>query len=351
MATKGKKPSGGQPTKTATHEMPASSPAASAGAGAQTMVPTGSILSSGMPPSMLFGDVLGSPEETGETMGLVAPTFGAVLSSIGEGIADSQDALDRGMVQTAQQLSAQKITVVSDVIQGLDDDGIPDADLTELVTNDVSLINYVKPTVHEWKHVALSMDFAIGSMNRESGFTFDRQQSRSGTRGSGLLWGFVGWFGQSDSQSKSSYERKTYQETDWSRGQVRMDAQLAPRELGDFPVPAQVVIGPQIFFSLGEMREALTDGVVTSREVDVTISVRKSDGSINPNVNLVLDSGPFRQAFSTDGDFNGSTTSISSGQCLVTLTRDIPNAQFSRPLQATISAELGLMTQTYNITL
>ena len=322
-----------------------------AGGSLNTAVPTGSLARSGaMPPSMLFSTSLGLDADVSGEFADLAPTFGDVLLSIGTGVAESQDALDQGLVQTAQTLSDTKVTVVTDVIQTLDDDGLPVVEDTELFTNEVSLINYVTPTVHEWSHVALSMDLSVGAMDNERGMNFSQKQSSGRAGGSGLFWGFVGWFGERGSERKSSYSSNIRQESDWARGQVRVDAQLKPRDVGQFPTPAEVTIGPQVYFSLGSVVEGTSGGVVTSRSVDIILTVRKANGDENPLVTLVLDSGAFRQSFSVADGFTGSTTN-SDGQCKVTLTRDIPNARFLRAMSSTIIANLGDIKQSTDITL
>lgn len=352
MATRGKKPT----RRTSAKATPKSTKRATPIAGAtmagslSPAVPTGSIRRTSMPPIGMFSAPMGLGADVSQEFAELAPTFGDVLLSIGTGVAESQDALDQGLVETARTLSDTKITVVTDVIQHLDEDGLPEVGETDLVTHDVSLINYVTPTVHEWSHVALSMDLSVGAMDNERGMSFTQKQRTSGYSGVGLLWGFVGWFGESGRETFSSYNSNVRQESDWANGQVRVDAQLRPRDVGQFPAPAEVTIGPQIYFSLGTVTETMSGGVVTARSVDVIISVRKADGDQNPSVNISLDSGPFRQSFSTTDGFSGTTTN-SDGQCKVTLTRDIPSTRFLRAMTADITVHLGELKQTSAITL
>lgn len=358
MATRGKKPTrrtsakaAPKPTKRAATPVAGATMAGSTMAGSLTpSVPTGSLRRASMPPIGMFASSLGLEADVSQEFAELAPTFGDVLLSIGTGVAESQDALDRGLVETAQTLSDTKITVITDVIQKLDDDGLPVTEDTELVTNEVSLINYVTPTVHEWSHVALSMDLSVGAMDNERGMSFTQKQTNRSVGGVGLFWGFLGWFSESGSTTYSSYNSNVRQESDWASGQVRVDAQLRPRDIGQFPVPAEITIGPQIYFSTGSVTETASGGVVTARSVDVVISVRKANGDENPLVTIVLDSGPFRQSFSTSDGFTGSTTN-SDGQCKVTLTRDIPSARFLRAMTADITVNLGDLKQTSAITL
>lgn len=341
------KKSKGSTSKTASRPISSS---ISGGAGAMmTSVASGSI-AGGMPPIGLFASALALDADTSQEFADLAPTFGDVLLSVGSGVASSQDSLDRGLVDTAVDLSSTKITVVSDVIQKLDEDGLPVAADTELISKEVSLINYVNPTVHEWSHVALSMDLSVGAMDNERGVQFSREQSSDSIGGAGLFWGFLGWFQTSESSSRSSYSSQVDQEADWARGQVRLDAQLRPRDVGRFPTPAEVSIGPQIYFSQGSVHETTAGGVVTARDLALEIFVRKADGSANPSITIEVDSGAFRQSFKTDEGYTGATTNA-DGKCQVTLTRDIPNARFLGALKSNIKVTLGDITKVTEITL
>lgn len=318
-----------------------------------TPVPLGGIVGGGGPPlsNRLFSSRLAALEaDASDELLAVAPTFGDVLLSIGTGVAESQAALDQGLVTAAQQLSQTKISVVSEVIQELDDDGLPAAEETELIENEVSLINFVNPTVHEWKHMALSMDLNVGETDVERGMTFRRTQRQSGAHAYGLFWGFLGWFDTDTRERRSGTSSRTDQETDWAQGQVRMDALLGPRTTGKFPVPAEVAIGPQIYFSQGAVQETLTSGVVTARSLDLLVRVRKSDGDANPNVNLVIEAPNFSFSFITDAPFTGSQTN-SDGEIKVRLSRSIPNPRFLRSVRGTVVARLGDVKQATTVNL
>lgn len=298
----------------------------------------------GAPVGLTGGALALSADVSGELANL-APAFGDVLSSIGLAVAGSQAALDKSLIDTAKKLSGTTITVVSEVIQKLNDDGLPTIEDTELIQNDVSLINYVSPTVHEWKSVALSMDFSVGAVDNETAFTFNRTQHRTSI-GTGGIWGFLGWFDMQSSTTSVNVNTRTDYEANWATGQIRLDAMLGPRIGQNFPTPTQIVIGPQIFFSLGTVKETTSSGNQT-RAMDVLIKVLKSDGSVNPNVNIVIDS-PFPPSFVTDGGFTGSTTN-SDGEIKVTFTRTVP-AGFRR-VPGTVTARLGGVSKSTEITL
>lgn len=313
------------------------------GIGGLTTRPAGGVIvtsSGGRAPGGLFTTGLGLGADVSQELLDLSPTFGDVLLSIGTGVADSQTQLDRGLVDSATQLSNTRIDVITDVIQKLDDDGLPSVDNTELIKNNVSLINFVNPTVHEWKSVALSMDLSVGAMDNESGMTFSAKQWKNNAHAVGLFWGFLGWFDMDSQDQTQDSIRHSRQEADWATGQVRMDALLGPRRTTKFPVPAQVTIGPSINFSQGSVQETLSGDVVTARFIDILISVRKADGSVNPDVGLEADTDRFAFSWIDTAPFTGSRTNP-QGQAKLRITRDIPNPTFARPSRVKLSMRLG----------
>ncbi|HEX6747717.1 MAG TPA: hypothetical protein VF092_10540 [Longimicrobium sp.] len=279
----------------------------------------------------------------------IAPTFGDVLLAVGQGVASSQEALDRSLIDTAKELSQTKIKVVTDVIQKINDDGLPDAANTELVTEEVSLINFLSPEVHEWKSVAVSMDFEVGALDSERGVQF-RQNQGSINMGGGSLWGFIGWFDMDAHSQTTSVTQQSRTEANWATGQVRMDALLAPRRTEKFTAPSQVTIGPQIFFAQGQIEHKLDNGKEIERSIPIVVSVRKADGSPNPSRPLGVECDQFGFSFVSTAPFTGSTTNA-DGEIRVIVTRQIPNERFSSPVKARLTVRLGAITRTTDFVL
>jgi len=305
------------------------------------------------PAFMAASKLLAGEADVSDDLGGLAPTFGNVLNSIGVGVATSQEALDKGLVEVATTLSDTKIDLVTQVVQELDEDGlpIPPTDDSNLRKQNVSLINFVNPQAHQWQHVALSMDLSVGAMDNETGMKFNATQTRSSVSGTGLLWGFVGWFQHSSSSRETSVERSTDQEAAWAQGQVRMDALLTPRRTGKFPVPAEVSIGPQIAIGMGGVVESEVSGVIT-RSQDLTITVRTAGGAVNPDKLLTITSN----SYAVELLDNGNTTlsfnfTNSNGVVMVRIKRRIPNAIFGATTRGNVSVELGKIIKDIQVSL
>lgn len=305
-----------------------------------------------LPAFLAASSFLAGEADVTDDLGGLAPTFGNVLNSIGVGVATSQEALDQGLVETAKALSDTKIDLVTQVIQELDEDGLPIAptDDSNLVTQSVSVINFINPQAHQWKHVALSMDLSVGAMDNETGMQFNSKQTTSRVSTTGLFWGFVGWFEHSQTSRETSVERSTDHEAAWARGQVRMDALLTPRNTGKFPIPAEVSIGPQIAVGQGGVQEANELGVIT-RSQDLVITVRKKDGDANPNQTLMITSNTYGIELLPNADGPSSNVTDSNGIVNVRIKRRIPSAIFGRPIKGLVTIELGAIKKEVPISL
>lgn len=297
---------------------------------------------------------LGLEADVSGQLAASVPTFGNVLLSIGTGVAQSQAALDAGVIETVNKLKDTKITVVTDVIQTLDDDGLPvtAASGTQLVTSDVSVLNFFPPAVHQWDHVSISMDMTLSAVDSERGMVFTDTKWKTNAHAVGLFWGFIGWFDTDTQSTTTDATSRTREESRFASGQVRLDALLGPRPLTNFPAAIDAAIGPQLYFALGSTRETTAgdSGVVTARAVDLLITVRKANGAANPSVNIVLDAGSFLPSFKTTDGFSGSTTNA-EGKIMVTLTRNIPSPLFQRPLRTSVKASLGQISNSIEINL
>jgi hypothetical protein len=220
-----------------------------------------------------------------------APTFAEVLSSVGLGVAASQAALDKGVLDAVGALSDKKVKFVSTITTKLDDSGLPVPPGTDangnpdnLTITEVSAINFFSPTVHEWKQVALAMDLEVGALDSKSGVTFSQTQASAKTSGGvSFLWGFSGWFSLDSSLRTTNISTTRQQESNWSQGSVRIDAQLGPRRTERLPVPGSLKRAPLFFLSPGAVTEAA--GV---RKLTAKIEARKLDGSANAGVILTV---------------------------------------------------------------
>lgn len=245
-----------------------------------------------------------------------APTFGNLLRSIGTAVVASQQALDKGVVDTVNSMANTTIDVATTVIQHLDDNGLPNAEATEVITQELSLLNFAMPTVHQWQHVAVSMDLEAAKVDSKSGLTF---KQAGGSLGFGAGGG-AGW-GASLSLMFGSTSIDSRSEAAWAKSQIMLDAQLSPRRTTKLPDPVKMRKGPMIIINAERKDDSDLTKPNASRRLELTITLLKATGAKHPVQALLVDAGVF-------GNKDG-TTDI-DGKLLRTLERkpELPEGKF-----------------------
>lgn len=308
--------------------------------------PVTAAATSPLPAGMLTGILSGGAGDPMALIGGMAPTFGNVLMNIGAGIAASQEALDKSLIDTVNKLTDTKITVVTDVVQELDDDGLPDQENGPvLVTEEVSMINYVAPSQQVWKNVSLSMDMTVSGISSESGLVFKQEQTSVSGSGNSF-WGFYGWFDAAGSNSEYTRDTRSEYESRWASGQVRLDATMEARRTEKLPVGVELEIGPRVYFIQSPLVETPLSRTTVRRVLDVTVKVYKSTGALNGGAVLEVGCQPFAWSFPVAGNATNA-----DGEKVVRLTRDVPAGTAVEPLPGVVTVKLGDMVRTYNVAL
>lgn len=231
--------------------------------------------------------------------------FGDVLRAIGQAVVISQAALDDAAIESAKQLSETKLAVAVTIRQGLDDDGniILDDPLEPFVDlRPLSLSSFILPTLHQWQHVAVSMDLTVGEIDATAGI-----KVKSGGVSAGVSAG-AGGFSAAGEFNYSSLNAESRLRADFSNGAVRFDALLGPREEFRYPEVADFAIGPQILVTQEAVLEADT------RKVTLTITLLTTAGAVSiikRSIDLRLPpdlTSRLRNTVSGSLDITGSTT-------------------------------------------
>lgn len=245
-----------------------------------------------------------------------APTFGNVLSLLGEAVLGAQKVLDDGVIQAINSMADTKIELVTTVIQHLDDDGLPSAKDTEIVTQELSLLPFVMPTMHRFERVGVSLDLEAASADAKSGIIFKQ---------AGGAVGFGGGLGRGWSTDlglmfgSTSVESRT--QSDWARSEVRLDAELGRRAATKPPAPFRMRKGPVMLVSADRKDDSDLTKPGALRKLELTITLLTTDGARHAAQPLRIDAGVF-------GPLDG-TTDI-NGVLVKTLQRDakLPEGNF-----------------------
>ena len=293
---------------------------------------------------MRSGMILDVGTDVTDQLNQAFPAFGNVLMAVGGGVAAAQKNLDKSVVDTVKKLNDTKIKIVTQVVEELNDDGLPDPAKTKLVTNDVSVLNYFTPNFYKVDFVNISMDLSVGAFHAEQGVQFTKHQE-SVSAGGSYTWGFGGWFNLQYASTNQSVQIDNRQDVAWSSGQCLIDLQLGPRGGSALPVAAAINVGPQIYVTQGAVAEIKAGETVTGRSVDLLIELRKRSGeAMQQGVNITLEAGGLLPSFPT-----GSSTDI-NGKVKVTLRRSLASA--TQGFQKfPISILLGSISKQFTVTL
>lgn len=203
-----------------------------------------------------------------------AQSFGDVLSAIGNAVVVSQAALDDAAIESAKQLSQTKLDVTVAIHQDLDDDGNLSGD-PQLDTRTLSLSTFILPTLHQWQHVAVSMDLTVSALDATAGL-----KVKSGGASASVGWSGAG-FSAGAAFNYSSIDVESRFKADFSQGAVRLDALLGPREEFRFPEINEFAVGPQILVTQAvTSTPAVTVPTATpaTRKVTLTVKLRNTMG-------------------------------------------------------------------------
>ena len=271
-----------------------------------------------------------------------APTFGNLLSSIAAAVLGAQEDLDASVAQTVSEMADTTIEVATTVIQHLNDDGLPSAEDTEVITQELSLLNFALPPLVKFDYVALSMKLRAESVDAKSGITF---KQAGGTVGFGAGGG-AGWaadlslmFGSTSIESRRM--------TDLAQNEIALDAQLGERAATKPPDPVKMRTGPTILINANRLPDRVDMTVpskpVSFRRLELTITLFSTTGQKLGGKALKIDGGVFGTLDGTTGA--EGTAGVGVLQRMIERKADQPEGQF------TLTATYGDMSRELAATL
>jgi hypothetical protein len=196
-----------------------------------------------------------------------AQSFGEVLEAIGNGIVLSQAALDDAAIETAKQLSQTTLDVAVAIRQELDDNGdlVPGAPTID--PRKLSLSSFILPTLHQWQHVAVSMDLTVSELDATTGVKVKSGGASASVSKAGFGFSAAAAFNYSSVDAESRFK------ADFAGGAIRLDALLGPREEFRFPEINEFAIGPQILVTQAATAGSAAPPNPAFRKVTLTIKL------------------------------------------------------------------------------
>jgi hypothetical protein len=235
---------------------------------------------------------VGNPAGTGTRVNAAGVAFGELVKQIGSAVADTQARLNEITADTALALANTNIDVIAARQTKYNNDGT--VDKVDEISLTLPLAAYVPLVNHEVSNVHIQAVFQSSGFQSESTNTTDSSYRPTSAQ---LLIGAPFGGGsttaalargaeavRTGSGTGYGYETTTHTENGFTRnqessyGQVRMNAEIRPREDIGVPRPTQVIRGPELTLTPGAGEESLTGEVVTERRLVLTINYRRRAG-------------------------------------------------------------------------
>ncbi|MDB5862956.1 MAG: hypothetical protein JWO70_762 [Betaproteobacteria bacterium] len=271
-------------------------------------------------------------------------SFGKLIQNTGQAVADTQLKLNQTGAAMASTLATTQVDVIAVQESIYDDDG--NLDQAKTFTRKLPLINFIDPVFYEWTAVRLQGQFyarELVTSNESAGSAF-KSSDGLGNAGYGIIFG-VGYIHSSNSSTTTNSDVDT--SSDASFGHIRASALLQPKRDIGVPAPRQVVRGPSLNIVAGEIKDILTNNVLTARTMSALLELRKQDGTPIADKSISIDTEGAPWSF-TDPAVD---TTDAQGQVAITLRRDfIGNAPDTSVKDVIVTARLGLVSNSTTLT-
>ncbi|MEW5928220.1 MAG: hypothetical protein AB1941_12100 [Gemmatimonadota bacterium] len=276
-------------------------------------------------PTGLGSSALGTPTDAdvGNELGEFGMGLGDLIKHVGKAVAETQDQLNKTMVETARRLAETKVKIVAVRERHYDEAGKVIMDGTSpRVTNhhmELPAINFVNPPSYkisnlrmqgefqasEWKaHTETDTDYTstggrvslfVGSPVGEAGSKLMGIAGQMGVSTLGAnLTGLGGGGSASFYHNNTQTNVQTDSSSDVSYGSMRMNALISPTEGIGVPKPTQVFRGPSIGLLPGDPQ---VNGTQTGSSIDVMVVFQR------PATREERDAAPETSHYPIEGKF------------------------------------------------
>lgn len=273
------------------------------------------------------------------------PSFGTFLKGVGMAVADTQTALDKSMVATAQALSKEKVKVAAVFEQVVKDDGELDNGVIHF--QEVPLITLVSPTSLQFTQVHLTADMDVEEFTTDNAITIKKKHTdvNVNAKANYGLGGFGASGGFAVNHSSDELNVGTRTATDKAAGKLHMEATIEPRTI-ELPKPFVVQKGPKLRLLLEKREDLDAEGAITqdaaavkSRRVTVKALLVARDGSKLADGKLSVN---------CEGGFAFTTTPAgqtdTNGEMTIVVTRTGITPETAGLQETSVHASMNLVT-------
>ena len=270
--------------------------------------------------------------------------FGDLVQQTGQAVAETQNLLNDTSARTATALSNTLVDVIAVQEKVYDDQG----NISEMRSHNrrLPLINFIDPVFYEWTNVRLqrifyAREFADSSTAATSNYTSKEKSGQGG------LFIILGGGRTTYDYSSTTTELTREQSQDISVGRIRANAILKPRPEIGVPKPTQVLRGPRLVVTEGEIQDVRegASGPITERTMSILLELSRRDGTAIAGKAMSIDSE------GASWSVVGSGTTDSEGRMTIQLHRYFEDEEVdTTPIDVVVTARLGLIHNSTTVT-
>jgi len=298
-----------------------------------------------------------SPKGLASNLQSAGMSFGQLVASTGQAVADTQMRLNTTGAAMATALATTQVDVIAAQESIYDDEGHLHEART--FTRKPPLVTFIDPVFYEWTAVPLQGEFYASGFSGSANVTATTQ-TETKKPGSGAF-GFIFGANKVDTQTNTTTVTAgattvtagatTTQER--SFGRVRASALLQPKRDIGVPPPRQVVRGPSLNVVAGEIKDVLDGTVLQARTMAVLIELRRADGSAIADKAIAIDTDGAPWSYTDEA----AVVTDAQGRLALTLRRDFlagaggaaAAALDTAPKDVILSARLGLVSNSTSL--
>jgi hypothetical protein len=247
----------------------------------------------------------------GDKLGGAGLAFGDLVKQVGMSVAETQRRLNETCAATANALANTTVDVIAVQATEYGDDGSVDANRN--ITMPLPLVNFIDPVNYEMSEVHLqgvfyASEFKAANLTTTDSSRFNGSASLhlggwfSGTSaGAGVTAAAAAAASGSGGSYNSATESATHTESgsatkqSYEFGQVRMNAEMIPRDDIGVPKPNHIVRGPSLLLVPQELKTLpqtpTAEHPLTERSVIVKLSYRRRNGDAIPDASFAVETG------------------------------------------------------------
>ncbi len=287
-------------------------------------------------------DYLSGETNVTDELQKVGIAFGDLVLNTGQAVAEVQNKLNSTSAASASALATTLVDVIAVQEKNFDDQGNIENMVTH--TRKLPLINFIDPVFYEWTSVRLQGQFYANEMaDASSSHRYRYKKTEKSGQGGFLV--FLGGGRTTMDYSSTTTDVSTDSTRDVSYGRVRMNAMQRPRTDIGVPKPIQVLRGPRLSISEGEIIDNVDAGIMTGRTMSLLIQYNLRNGDPIQNKTISIE---------TDGvswEYAGTNITDIEGQVEIMLRREFLDEEAdTAPVSFIVSARKGMVQNSVTVT-